>query len=202
LEIGGCPPANDIHSLQNKNLTPLGPGGADSAFAKSKASCLAKTAGQVNLSLRNKWMKIAFEENIRKPAEIVFSWIADPEKAMKWQKNVKSEEIIYNKPEIIGTTFKEIVEEDGKRLEMYGMITKYTRNKTIGFHLKSKIHEFDVSYSVEQIDEETKVSIAAIIKWKFPMNFIGLFIGKRMEEGIMRQVKSEILDLKRVCEGE
>jgi uncharacterized membrane protein len=183
--------------LYDKNLTP-----PDSAFAESRASCLAKTAEQVNFSLRNKWMKISFEENIKKPAEIVFAWIADPEKAMKWQKNVKSGEIIYNKPEIIGTTFKEIIEEDGKRLEMHGLITKYTQNRTIGFHIESKIHEFDVSYSVEQIDKETKVPIDAIIKWKFPMNFIGLFVGKKMEEGLLGQIKSEVLDLKRICESE
>jgi hypothetical protein len=164
--------------LYDKNLTP-----PDSAFAESRASCLAKTAEQVNFSLRNKWMKISFEENIKKPAEIVFAWIAD-------------------KPEIIGTTFKEIIEEDGKRLEMHGLITKYTQNRTIGFHIESKIHEFDVSYSVEQIDKETKVSIDAIIKWKFPMNFIGLFVGKKMEEGLLGQIKSEVLDLKRICESE
>ena len=41
-------------------------------------------------------------------------------KAIKWQHNVKEVEILMNKPEVIGTTFKEKVEEGGKSLEMYG----------------------------------------------------------------------------------
>jgi hypothetical protein len=145
-------------------------------------------------------MRISYENEILKPPEIVFPWIAEPEKAMKWQKNVKGGEIIINKQEIIGTTFKEVIEEDGNSLEMYGIITKYIKNKIIGFHLESKIHEVDVSYSVEEINKATKISIEAIIKWKFPMNIISLFIGKKMEKGLIKQLESEILDLKRICE--
>ena len=145
-------------------------------------------------------MIITYENEILKPPEIVFPWISEPEKAMKWQKNVKGGEIVINKPEIIGTTFNEVIEEDGNSLEMYGIITKYIKNKIIGFHLESKIHEFDVSYSVEGINKVTKISIEAIIKWKFPMNIISLFIGKKMEKGLIKQIESEILDLKRICE--
>jgi len=145
-------------------------------------------------------MIITYENEILKPPEIVFPWISEPEKAMKWQKNVKGGEIIINKPEIIGTTFNEVIEEDGNSLEMYGIITKYIKNKLIGFHLESKIHEFDVSYSVEEINKVTKISIEAIIKWKFPMNIISLFIRKKMEKGLIKQLESEILDLKRICE--
>ena len=70
-------------------------------------------------------MRIIYENEILRPPEIVFPWISEPEKAMKWQKNVKGGEIVINKPEIIGTTFNEVIEEDGKSLEMYGIITKY-----------------------------------------------------------------------------
>ena len=144
-------------------------------------------------------MRIVYENVISQPPEIVFPWIAEPEKAMKWQKNVKSGEIINNNPEVIGTTFKEIIVEDGNSLEMYGTITKYVRNKIIGFHLKSKIHEFDVSYSLDEINSKTKFSIEAIIRWKFPMNVISLFIGKKMEKNLIKQLESETLELKKIC---
>lgn len=118
---------------------------------------------------------------------------------MQWQKNVKGGEIIINKPEMIGTTFKEIIEEDGNSLEMYGTITKYARNRTIGFHLESKIHEFDVSYSLEEINKKTKFRIEAIITWKFPMNIVSVFMGKKMKADLMRQLESETRDLMKVC---
>lgn len=147
-------------------------------------------------------MRIHCSNEILKPPEIVFPWIADPEKATKWQKNVKEGEIIINKPEIIGTTFKEVIEENGNVLEMEGIITKYIKNKLIGFHIQSKIHELDVSYTLEEISKGTKFSIEAIIKWKFPMNIISLFIGKKMKERLIKQLDSEVLDLKRFCEDD
>ena len=147
-------------------------------------------------------MKIVLAEVISCKPEKVFPWIAEPEKAMKWQKNVKGGEIIVNRPEKVGTTFKEVIEEDGKSLEMVGTITKYINNKIIGFHLESKIHVFDVSYSVEEINKGTKVSMEALIHWKFPMNVMSVFIGNKMRDGILQQLHSEFLELKRLCEGE
>jgi hypothetical protein len=147
-------------------------------------------------------MRIKYSKEILKSPEMVFPWIAEPEKAMKWQKNVKGGEIIIKTPEMIGTTFTEVIEEDGNILEMQGMITKYKKNKIIGFHLQSKIHEFDVSYTMEEVNKATKLTIEAIITWKFPMNIISLFIRRKMEEGLIRQIESEVLELKRICESE
>jgi len=85
---------------------------------------------------------------------------------------------------------------------MHGIITKYVENKIIGFHLESKIHVFDVNYSVEKINKATKIYVEALIHWKFPMNIMSLFIGKKMKEGIIKQFNSEFLELKRICESE
>ncbi len=147
-------------------------------------------------------MRITYEKMISQPAEAIFPWIAEPQKAMRWQKNVKGGEIIINKPEVIGTTFRETIEEDGNTLEMHGTITKYVQNRCIGFHLESKIHEFDVTYSLEEINKKTRFCIEAIITWKFPMNIVSLFAGKKMKEGLVRQLESETLDLIKMCEME
>jgi len=144
-------------------------------------------------------MRITCATEILKPPEVVFPWIAEPDKAMQWQKNVKGGEIIVNKPEVVGTTFKEEIEEDGKSLEMDGMITKFVRNRMIGFRLESKIHRVDVSYSVEG-NETTKMTVDARINWKFPLNLLSIFIGNKMKLSITEQMEAEILELKRICE--
>ncbi|MFC1922083.1 hypothetical protein ACFLY4_02240 [Chloroflexota bacterium] len=145
-------------------------------------------------------MRITHANEILKPPEFVFPWIAEPEKAMQWQKNVKGGEVIINRPEVIGTTFKEEIEEGGNSLEMYGVITKYIRNQIIEFHLESKIHKVDVSYSVEELNKTTKIIVDARIKWKFPINLLSLFISNKMKKDIAEQMESEILELKRICE--
>jgi hypothetical protein len=98
------------------------------------------------------------------------------------------------------TKFNEIIEEDGNRLEMQGEITEYIKNKVISFHLESKIHKFDVKYSLEDRGQSVILSIEAIIKWKFPMNIVSLFIGRKMKEGLIKQIDSEVIELKRICE--
>ena len=145
-------------------------------------------------------MRITYANEILKPPEFVFPWIAEPDKAMQWQKNVKGGEVIIDRPEVIGTTFKEEIEEGGNSLEMYGVITKFIRNQIIEFHLVSKIHELDVSYSVEELNKTTKIIVDARINWKFPMNLLSIFIGNKMKKGIVEQMESEILELKRICE--
>ena len=145
-------------------------------------------------------MKISISKEISKPAETVFQWIEEPEKAMEWQQNVKAAESLANKPEVIGTTFKETIEEGGKSLEMYGTVTKYVKDKLIGFHLISKIHEVDVCYYLNEFHGGTKVLVESSINWKFPMNIIRLLIGKKIEKGIVNQLESELLELKQICE--
>jgi len=135
------------------------------------------------------------------PPEAVFPWIADPEKAMTWQKDVKGGEILISKPEVIGTTFKEIIEDDGNQLEMDGTITKYVPNEVIGFHLESRVHEFEISYSLEEVERKTKFRIDANIRWKFPMNVICLFIGRRIEVNLISKLESETLELKKICKA-
>ena len=135
------------------------------------------------------------------PPEVVFPWIAEPEKAMEWQEDVRGGEIIVQKPEVIGTTFREVVEEDGNSLEMHGTITEYVADRRIGFHLESRMHAFDVSYTLEALGRSTKLRIAVAIRWKFPMNIISLIMGKRIAAGLTKKLESETQALKELCEG-
>lgn len=134
-----------------------------------------------------------------KPEE-VFPWIAEPEKAMRWQKGVKGGEIIKETPEKIGTTFREEMEENGNRLVMYGEITNYIQDNLISFHLESKIHRVDISYSIAGNDNQSIFTVDATIHWKFPMNIISVIMGRKIKEGILRQTESELAALKRLCE--
>src|SRR5512136_1242738 len=115
-------------------------------------------------------MRVECENIISRPPKAVFPWIAEPDKAMKWQKNVKGGEVLVSKPGMVGTTFKETIEENGHSLEMHGSITEYVENRVIGFHLESRIHTVEVSYSLQETNTQTRISIMANIRWKFPLN--------------------------------
>ena len=147
-------------------------------------------------------MKITLAIDIFCSPEEVFPWIAEPEKAMRWQKGVKGGEIIRQTPEKVGTTFREEMEENGNILEMHGEITEYIRSKLISFHLESKIHQVDVSYSIVGNNNQSTLTAESIIHWKFPMSIISLIMGNKIKENILKQTESEFAELKRLCETE
>jgi hypothetical protein len=95
---------------------------------------------------------------------------------MKWQYDVKEGVILLNKPEVVGTDFKETIEENGESFEMYGIITEYVKIRLIRFHLKIKKHEVYVCYDLHEFHSGTKVSVEALINWKFPVSIIRLLI--------------------------
>lgn len=119
---------------------------------------------------------------------------------MRWQNGVKGGEIIKETPQRTGTTFMEEMEEDGKSLVMHGEITDYIPDKSISFHLESKIHQVNVKYWVTGNPDKSALYVESEIKWKFPMNIIAFFIGHKIKEKIIQQQKSELAELKRLCE--
>ena len=146
-------------------------------------------------------MIIRYEDEIPQSPQVVFSWVADPRKAMQWQQEVKGGEILEERPGMVGTTFTEVIEEDGRTLEMRGTITQFVKDRLIAFHIASRIHEFDVEYRVNGAGQGTLFSVAADIHWKFPMNIISLFMRKKMEDGLKKQFAAEVGELKKLCAG-
>jgi hypothetical protein len=145
-------------------------------------------------------MRISTSVEIHCRPEVVFSWLDQPEKAKVWMKSVSKTEIISETPGRVGTTFKETVEETGEGLDMEGEITGYELNRSITFHLQSKIHSLDVTYLVEQQGEFVRLSIDSDIHWKFPVNIISLFMGIKMKAAILSQTSEELNALKELCE--
>ncbi|MEJ2740739.1 MAG: hypothetical protein P8105_13090, partial [Dehalococcoidia bacterium] len=80
-------------------------------------------------------MKLTYSIDINSKPEKVFYWLGTPEKAMTWMTNVSKTEMLRETPYMIGTTFREIIEENGRSTEMCGMVTGYRENRLLAFHL-------------------------------------------------------------------
>lgn len=146
-------------------------------------------------------MKITNSVIIKNDPEIVFSWLENPEKAMTWMSSVTKTEIITRSADIVGTTFRETVEDESGAVEMMGTISAFQPGKLIAFHLESKVNVVDVEYSVTGTPGGSLLDYDATIQWKFPVNIISLFIGKKMKESIIAQSDEEFEKLKDLCEN-
>ena len=82
-------------------------------------------------------MQIGFTLDIYSDLETVFSWIANPDKAMVWMTSVAGGQIIDLRPGMVGITFRDRVEEGGGGIEMHGSITVFEPNHRISFHLEA-----------------------------------------------------------------
>lgn len=145
-------------------------------------------------------MHIEHTIEIESTPETVFSWLAKPEKAMVWMKSVSKTEMLNETPDMVGTTFREVVEEEGKGIVINGLVTGYDPCKMISFHLSSRIHVLDVEYIIEKRGDFVQLTVKSNILWKFPMNIISIFIGSKMKAGIITQLKEEFEKLKELCE--
>ena len=59
-------------------------------------------------------MKIEISVDIEATAEEVWYWLGDPERAKTWMTSVGRTEYITRTPELIGSTFREYVQENGR----------------------------------------------------------------------------------------
>jgi uncharacterized protein YndB with AHSA1/START domain len=146
-------------------------------------------------------MRIDLTVDVRSDLETVFSRLAEPEKAMVWSTSVVGGEIIEPKPGMVGTTFRERVEEDGGGVDMQGSITAFEPNHRIAFHLESRVNKVDVDYRVDQIGDVVRVTMTSNVKWLFPVNVISLFGGRAVKRKIVAQSSSEFARLKELCEA-
>lgn len=75
---------------------------------------------------------------IDKPIEEVFSKFQDQELLKEWIPEVKSIDIIEEKPGKIGSTYKVVVENQGQEIAMTEKVLAYVENEKITFHFDAE----------------------------------------------------------------
>jgi hypothetical protein len=63
-------------------------------------------------------MKISCSVDIKSTPEAVFGWLEKPDKAVLWMTSVSKTQMVHEAPGRVGTTFREVVEDEGGAMEM------------------------------------------------------------------------------------
>lgn len=107
------------------------------------------------------------------PAAIVFLWIHENERLMQWVPNLIEDEPVLDTPEKVGSRFRQVFLENGKRMEMTGEITAYVENERLRAMMSGDMFNLDVDYSLKALsDTQTEVTQDTEIKFK---GFLKLF---------------------------
>jgi uncharacterized protein YndB with AHSA1/START domain len=147
-------------------------------------------------------MELDISVDINAPAETVFYWLGDPERAKLWMTSVTHTEYIERTPDLIGSTFRETVEEDGRTTEMRGVIVDYNPNKRLAFHLEGDYNTVEVVFTLEETNGVTRLKQTADVRFKGITRLLSIVFGRSFKKNIGNQAQSEFATLKALCESD
>lgn len=145
-------------------------------------------------------MKISITIEIRNTPEKIFYWLEDPSRAMEWMTSVSKTEIIKETPNMVGTTFRELIEENGRGTEMRGVVTDFVSNKRLAFHLEGEFNSVEVNYTLQEKGEITQLSQNAEIQFKGLLRVLSVLFSPILKKKVKDQARRELAKLKELCE--
>ena len=121
-------------------------------------------------------MKTSLTTIIDAPAALVFLWLDDNERLLKWVPNLIKDEALTDMPGKVGSTFAQTFLENGREMEMEGEITAFEENERMRVYMKNKMFELDVDYHLKALSEtqtevtqHTKIYVKGFMKLLFPL---------------------------------
>jgi len=145
-------------------------------------------------------VQITLSTEIYADPETVFYWLGDPERARRWMTSVGHTEYIERTPELIGSTFREIVQGDGQSTQLTGVVVDYLPNQRMAFHLEGDYNSVEVLFTLQTEQDITRVTQTADIRFKGLLKVSSLLFGRAIKRNILRQSNEELAALKRLCE--
>ena len=111
-------------------------------------------------------------------------------------------EYITRTPELIGSTFREYIQEEGQGTWLTGEILDYVPNQRMAVHLEGDFNVVDVVFCLEEVDGITRVTQTADMRFKGLLRLTSLIFGRAIKRNIIRQSSGEFQTLKALCQAD
>ena len=145
-------------------------------------------------------MKQSASVEIDCPIDDVFRLTNDH--VAEWSIIVVEDEVIEQKPDGVGTTFRTVTEERGRRMEFDGIVTRHEPPNLSAVHLTGKMFDIDTEYRFEDLSGRTRVTQFADVTGKGVLFKLMMFImGPLMHKSHCEASHNELESLKRFCES-
>ncbi len=117
-----------------------------------------------------------------------------------WSLTVIENEVLEEKPGGVGTTFRTLTEDHGRRMEFQGVVTRHEPPTASAVNLKGPSFDIDAEYFFEDLAGRTRVTQRSIVHGKgFFKLMLGL-CGWMMKSSARKAVEAELGNLKRLLE--
>jgi uncharacterized protein YndB with AHSA1/START domain len=147
-------------------------------------------------------MKNRYSLEIDAPPERVFAWLGNSERALRWVPNLIESEDLEVTPSRIGSTFRHVYQERGRRMEMRGTVTAYETDRHFACELTSDMFDLSVDYRLESMGRRTRLTQESETHFKsLPLRLIGALLTPLMKKASQRGLADSFGKLKRLAEA-
>lgn len=131
---------------------------------------------------------------VNRPIEVVFDYTNDH--VTEWSKTAVEQEVLEKTPQGVGTRFRMVTEDRGRRMEFEGVVTRYDRPRASAVRLEGKAFDIVAEYSFEDLgDGRTRVTQRATIHGKGLTRMVLALFGWLMKRSGCKAQREELESL-------
>ncbi len=143
-------------------------------------------------------MKQEASVEIDRSIDEVFQYTND--KVAEWSLTVIEDEVIEEKPDRVGTTFRCLTEDHGRRMEFQGVVTRHEPPSASAIHLTGQQFDVEAEYLFEDLGGRTRVTQRSTVAPKGFLKIVFFLFGWMMKKSTCKAVQNELNNLKRLME--
>ncbi len=143
-------------------------------------------------------MKQQASVEIDRPIDEVFEYTNNH--LAEWSLTVVEDEAIGEKSEGVGSQFRCVTEDHGRRMEFEGVVTRHEPPHVSAIHMTGQYFDIDAEYFFERLGERTRVTQRSSVAPKGFLRIAFLLFGWTMKKASCRALENELNNLKRLLE--
>ena len=148
-------------------------------------------------------MHNSFTIDIDAPPATVFKWIYEAERNKQWLPNLVDARLVHEEPGHIGNRFHQVYVENGRRIEMDGIVIAFEQDRHLACEIKGPF-DLSVDYRLEDLGGgRTRVTQHSTLRFRgMFMKLIGTLLGPMMRKMAAKNSESAFGKLKQLAEAD
>jgi hypothetical protein len=143
-------------------------------------------------------MKTQASVEVERPINEVFEYTN--KNVAEWSITVVENEPIDEKPEGVGSTFRCVTEDHGRRMEFQGVVTRDEPPNVRAIHLVGQHFDIDAEYLFDDLGGKTRVTLRSSVTPKGLFKVFFFLFGWMMNKSACKAQENELNSLKRLLE--
>lgn len=147
-------------------------------------------------------MKNIFSLDIVAPPERVFACINEGANLMRWIPNLVENEVVVATQAVLGSKFRQVYVENGRRMEMHGEVIGFERNRYLACDIRGQAFDLAVEYRLEDLGRSTRLTQTSEVLFKsLPMRIIGTILSPFLKKASRQQAEAGFDKLRQLAES-